>query len=98
MSYAIREDGQGWRAVSGRDDVGADELYSEIQPEPIAPDKATQARTERVPLLATADIEICKAEDNGLATTAWRKYRQALRDITVQADFPDTIIWPAVPQ
>lgn len=29
MSYAIRNDGQGWRAVSGPDDVGPDEYYSE---------------------------------------------------------------------
>lgn len=33
MSYAIRKDGQGWRAVSGPDDVGADEIYSETQPQ-----------------------------------------------------------------
>lgn len=29
MSYAIRNDKQGWRAVNGPDDVGADEYYSE---------------------------------------------------------------------
>ena len=34
MSYAIRNDGQGWRAVNGPDDVGLDESYSEIQPTP----------------------------------------------------------------
>ena len=34
MSYAIREDGQGWRAVSGPGDVGTDETYSENQPAP----------------------------------------------------------------
>lgn len=32
MSYAIRTDGLGWRAVSGPDDVGPDEAYSDIQP------------------------------------------------------------------
>lgn len=35
MSYAIRNDGLGWRAINGRDDVGADETYSESQPEPL---------------------------------------------------------------
>ena len=32
MSYAIRKDGLGWRAVNGPDDVGPDEDYSETQP------------------------------------------------------------------
>lgn len=34
MSYAIRKDGQGWRSVSGPDDIGADEIYSEQMPTP----------------------------------------------------------------
>lgn len=36
MSYAIRKDGQGWRAVSGYDDVGPDEIFSETPPLPSA--------------------------------------------------------------
>lgn len=36
----------------------------------------------REPLLAEADIEINKLEDNGGDSSAWRTYRQALRDIT----------------
>lgn len=34
MSYAIRNDGQGWRAVNGPNDIGPDETYSETQPTP----------------------------------------------------------------
>lgn len=34
MSYAIRDDGLGWRAVGGPDDVGSDEFYSTTQPVP----------------------------------------------------------------
>jgi hypothetical protein len=34
MSYAIRNGGQGWRAVNSPDDVGADETFSETQPVP----------------------------------------------------------------
>lgn len=37
MSYAIRKDGQGWRSVNSKDDVGNDETYSETQPGPIEP-------------------------------------------------------------
>lgn len=33
MSYALRNDGKGWRAVSGPEDVGPDETYSPQQPE-----------------------------------------------------------------
>ena len=32
MSYAVRKDGLGWRAVNGQGDVGQDEHYSEAQP------------------------------------------------------------------
>mgnify|MGYP003122778637 CR=1 FL=1 len=36
----------------------------------------------RAPLLTEADVEINKLEDNGGDSSAWRTYRQALRDIT----------------
>lgn len=32
MSYAIRKDGMGWRAVSGPEDVGPDEVFSDTPP------------------------------------------------------------------
>lgn len=32
MSYAIRNDGAGWRAVDGPDACGADETWQEAQP------------------------------------------------------------------
>lgn len=36
MSYAVRKDGQGWRAVNGPGDVGQDEEFSVSQPVPPA--------------------------------------------------------------
>lgn len=45
-------------------------------------------RAERNQLLDEVDIEINKAEDNSLDTTALRTYRQALRDATVQWVLP----------
>lgn len=36
MSYAIRKDEQGWRAVNGPGDVGPDETFSETIPTPSA--------------------------------------------------------------
>jgi len=35
MGYAIRKDGQGWRAVSGPGDVGEGETFSATAPAPI---------------------------------------------------------------
>lgn len=35
MAYAVRNDGQGWRAVASIDDVGEGETFSELQPAPI---------------------------------------------------------------
>ena len=29
--------------------------------------------------------------------SAWAEYRQALRDITDQAEYPDNVIWPTSP-
>lgn len=37
MSYAIRTDGQGWRAVGGPDDVGPDEVFSTERPLDVSP-------------------------------------------------------------
>lgn len=40
MSYAIRNDGTGWRAVGGPDECGPDETWQEAQPslpEPSSP-------------------------------------------------------------
>ena len=39
-------------------------------------------RHKREPLLKEADITINKLEDIGQDSTAWRQYRQALRDAT----------------
>jgi hypothetical protein len=32
MSYAVRKDGQGWRAVNSIDDISADEFFSQSVP------------------------------------------------------------------
>lgn len=37
MSYAIRNDGLGWRAVESAADCGPDETWQEEQPAPITP-------------------------------------------------------------
>lgn len=52
MSFAVRNDGKGWRAVSVPDDVGPDETYSVDQPVAPAPGLADLKR------LKIAEIEL----------------------------------------
>lgn len=47
MSYAIRKDGKGWHAVSSRDDVEPDEVFSETQPLPKEPTQAELKQSKR---------------------------------------------------
>lgn len=97
MSYAIRKDGQGWRAVNGPEDVVDDEIFSAEQPL-IVVDLAAQVRAQRAPLLLAADHGVNEAEDNGVDPSEWRAVRRALRDITLQDGFPGNVIWPVMPK
>lgn len=54
-------------------------------------------RDERMPKLIEADIEINKLEDQALDASAWRTYRQALRDIPQNQADPNNITWPTKP-
>lgn len=60
---------------------------------------ATAVRDKRDKLLEACDYLM--ALDYPLSTAAreqWREYRQALRDITTQDGFPDSVIWPSAPK
>lgn len=54
-----------------------------------------QARVKRNALLAASDWT--QVADAPVDQAAWATYRQALRDITAQAGFPESIEWPAQP-
>jgi len=58
--------------------------------------KAAEVRTERNSKLAATDWT--QVADAPVDQAAWATYRQALRDITAQADFPWTITWPTQPE
>lgn len=54
-------------------------------------------RRDRNKLLATTDWS--QGKDISDAVSAkWVTYRQALRDITLQEGFPNSVIWPTPPQ
>ena len=53
-------------------------------------------RSTRKPLLQEADYKINTLVDNGGDASAWRKYRQELRDITKAEDL-DNVTFPTKP-
>ena len=57
--------------------------------------KAAEVRVERNTKLAATDWT--QITDATADKTAWAVYRQALRDVTMQAGFPWTITWPDAP-
>ena len=107
MSYAVRNDGLGWRAVNSEADYTADETFSETQPAPISPDISIEIRLKRDQLLSDTQwlvqrhrdqIEV--AEPTTLTSDQYKAlltYRQALRDVPTQTGFPDDIIFPKYP-
>ena len=72
---------------------------ADMDAEAIAAKDAEQAasmRKQRDEKLAECDWT--QVADAPVNKAAWATYRQALRDITTQEDFPWTITWPSKPQ
>jgi hypothetical protein len=60
---------------------------------------ATTARATRDGLIASCDWMAIKAFEGGTGVaTEWATYRQALRDVSAQAGFPNDITWPEKPE
>jgi len=55
----------------------------------------TNLRTERDRLLAASDWTILS--DSPTSTTAWKAYRQALRDLPANTTDPTNPVWPTPP-
>lgn len=56
---------------------------------------AASARAKRDRLLKDSDWTLLP--DAPVNRDAWKEYRQALRDVTGQSGFPQTITWPTPP-
>lgn len=72
-------------------------VLTDIQPSPPSV-SAAQIRAKRNALLHKSDWT--QSNDSPLTAeikAAWAKYRQQLRDITEQADFPRTVVFPNTP-
>ena len=58
----------------------------------------SDVRIERTRLLAESDyVLVSDAPYSATTLTAYRTYRQLLRDVPAQPGFPTTIIWPTKP-
>ena len=76
-----------------------------LPPATLDEEKAKEIRLERGRLLSQSDWATTRAVDQNAADglgiqvpQVWLDYRQALRDITAQEGFPNTITWPAKPE
>ena len=72
-------------------------VLTDIQPSPPSV-SAAQIRAKRNELLQRSDWT--QSNDSPLSAdvkAAWATYRQQLRDITEQADFPRTVVFPNTP-
>lgn len=58
--------------------------------------KASAIRSERNEKLSASDWT--QVADAPVDKAAWATYRQALRDITTQSGFPNSITWPVKPE
>jgi len=111
--YAVRNDGQGWRAVDGKDDVGVDEWYClDNPPDPVSlplsfKELEMKAKDERDKLLSIAANRIGPLQDAVDTDSAtvdeleylklWKLYRIALNRIQQQPTFPIDVDWPVSP-
>lgn len=66
-----------------------------VPPPPPEPDYAEIARQERNAKLAACDWT--QLADSPVDKEAWAQYRQALRDLPQQENFPLDIVWPQEP-
>jgi hypothetical protein len=72
--------------------------WSLTPPPPAEADLARAARAERTARIAGCDwTQIADAPLTAAQKTAWKAYRQALRDLTSQPGFPQQIDWPVEP-
>lgn len=78
-----------------REEAGLDPLPSQEEVDAVV---AGYVRAERDTLLAACDWIVTKSLELGEAVPQdWLDYRQALRDVTSQDGFPNTVVWPTAP-
>ncbi len=84
-------DGEKWTFENAPQPV--EKPSSESTPE----SKAAVARYERNKLLLSTDWRMLPDVPSKHSGEAWEEYRQALRDVPQQEEFPNNINWPTQP-
>jgi hypothetical protein len=69
-------------------------IHSQAELESIV--QSANARKRRNKLLSASDWT--QVADAPVDKAAWATYRQELRDISAQAGFPATVVWPTQPE
>lgn len=78
------------------DDFGMPKLVA--RPGPTEKQLTDWARAVRDEKLAASDwTQFADAPLSPAKKAAWTEYRQALRDVTMQAGFPNSVTWPSAP-
>lgn len=78
--------------------TNADEIQSLVQPWPPTPPTWDQIRSRRNALLADSDwTQLPDVNLSESQTTAWRSYRQQLREIPDLFANPQDVVWPSEP-
>lgn len=91
MSYAVRNDLMGWRAVNGSDDCGPDEHYSETQPAPVKPDPRDEWKAQRAE--AVSAIKVTTAAGHTFDGDEQSQGRMARAILGLQVVPAGTVTW-----
>ena len=94
MSYAIRKDGLGWRAVNNISDCTEIEVYSEFQPQPPEPTLAELKTAKKAELSRNFEqtIQQITAGYPPNEIASWSKQEQEARAFTAVALAPTPLI------
>lgn len=80
----------GWAYTVRVENKTAEDLAADVAAE------SARVRSTRNRLLAESDWT--QVLDAPVDRAAWANYRQALRDVTLQAGFPSNVTWPSKPE
>lgn len=88
-----------WPVATEGAEIGGTYDGSSFLPAPLPAVTAEAARRQRQIELNNSDwTQVPDSPLSADSKAAWATYRQALRDITSQAGFPQDIIWPTPPE
>lgn len=88
-----------YREVNGQIEQYAEAALVPSVPEPTEEQQEIQVRAQRNSLLTLCDwTQLPDAPLTAEQKQEWAEYRQALRDVPEQTDFPENVVWPSTPE